>query len=68
MNESKCRCFSIVKPYYNFILVIMASISYYFLHLSSTNNKCTHPCYFPLVLKHAGSEAGEEMEFIDEEF
>jgi hypothetical protein len=23
----------------------------YFLHLLSTNHKCTQPCYFPLLLK-----------------
>jgi hypothetical protein len=25
----------------------------YFLHLLSTNHKCTQPCYFPLLLKPA---------------
>jgi hypothetical protein len=32
-----------LQPYYSFIIVIMAI----FLHLLSTNHKCTHPCYFP---------------------
>jgi hypothetical protein len=28
----------------------------YFLHLLSTNHKCTQPCYFPLVLKPAAQK------------
>jgi hypothetical protein len=28
-----------------------------FLHLLSTNHKCTQPCYFPLLLKPAAQKA-----------
>jgi hypothetical protein len=28
----------------------------YFLHLLSTNHKCTQPCYFPLLLKPAAEK------------
>jgi hypothetical protein len=28
----------------------------YFLHLLSTNHKCTQPCYFPLLLKPAAQK------------
>jgi hypothetical protein len=28
----------------------------YFLHLLSTNHKCTQPCYFPLLLKLAAQK------------
>jgi hypothetical protein len=31
----------------------MACISFIFLHLLSTNHKCTHPCYFPCYSKPA---------------
>jgi hypothetical protein len=34
-------------PYYYPLHII------YFLHLLSTNHKCTQPCYFPLPLKPA---------------
>ncbi len=27
-----------------------------FLHLLSTNHKCTQPCYFPLLYKHAAQK------------
>jgi hypothetical protein len=33
-----------IQPYYNFILEIMACISFIFSHLLSTNHKCTQPC------------------------
>jgi hypothetical protein len=36
--------------YYNFIFVITCIIVL-FLHLLSTNHKCTQPCYFPLLVK-----------------
>jgi hypothetical protein len=32
-------------------LLLLVFISYNFLHLLSTNHKCTHLCYFPLLLK-----------------
>jgi hypothetical protein len=33
----------------------------YFLHLLSTNHKCTQPCYFPLAVQTCCSEA--EIDF-----
>jgi hypothetical protein len=39
----------------------------YFLHLLSTNHKCTQPCYFPPATQTYCSEDGEG-EFFDEEF
>jgi hypothetical protein len=38
-----------------FITVLSLLLPYIitlFLHLLSTNHKCTQPCYFPLLLKH----------------
>jgi hypothetical protein len=39
---------------YHFIIVLsflLPCIIILFLHLPSTNHKCTQPCYFPLLLK-----------------
>jgi hypothetical protein len=33
--------------------LLLPCIIIYFLHLLSTNHKCTQPCYFPLLLKLA---------------
>jgi hypothetical protein len=37
-----------LQPYTLFLLTLHII---YFLHLLSTNHKCTQPCYFPLLLK-----------------
>jgi hypothetical protein len=39
-----------LQHYTLFLLVITLHIIY-FLHLLSTNHKCTQPCYFPLLLR-----------------
>jgi hypothetical protein len=44
---------------YHFISVVSLSlpcIIILFLHLLSTNHKCTKPCYFPLLLKPAAQK------------
>jgi hypothetical protein len=41
-----------LKLYTLFLLVIILHIIY-FLHLLSTNHKCTQPCYLLLLLKPA---------------
>jgi hypothetical protein len=44
------RCISA----YSFVVVLsllLPCIIILFLHLLSTNDKCTQPCYFPLLLK-----------------
>jgi hypothetical protein len=41
---------------YHFIIVLSFLLPYIiilFLHLLSTNDKCTQPCYFPLLLNPA---------------
>jgi hypothetical protein len=38
------------QPYPVFTWLLPLHIIY-FLHLLSTNHKCTQPCYFPLLLK-----------------
>jgi hypothetical protein len=49
-----------LHPYTLFLLAITLHIIY-FLHLLSTNHKCTQPCYFPLLLKHTAQK--EKMDW-----
>jgi hypothetical protein len=47
-----------ISAYY-FISVLFLLLSYIiilFLHLLSTNHKCTQPCYFPVLLKPAAQK------------
>jgi hypothetical protein len=44
-----------LQPYALFLLDVILHIIY-FLHLLSTNHKCTEPCYFPLLLKPAAEK------------
>jgi hypothetical protein len=44
-----------LQPYVLFLLAVILHIIY-FLHLLSTNYKCTQPCYFPLLLKPAAQK------------
>jgi hypothetical protein len=44
-----------LQPYALFLLAITLYIIY-FLHLLSTNYKCTQPYYFPLLLKPAAQK------------
>jgi hypothetical protein len=49
-----------LQPYALFILAVTLHVIY-FLHLLSTNQKCTQPCYFPLLLKPAAQK--EKMDW-----
>jgi hypothetical protein len=44
-----------LQPYALFLLTVTLHIIY-FLHLLSTNHKCTQPCYFPLLFKPAAQK------------
>jgi hypothetical protein len=49
---------------YHFITVLsllLPRIINLFLHLLSTNHKCTQPCYFPLLLKSTAQK--EKMDW-----
>jgi hypothetical protein len=35
---------------------------HYFLHLLSTNHKCTQPCYFPMLLKPVAQKLKETLD------
>jgi hypothetical protein len=52
-----------LQPYTLFLLVITLHIIY-FVHLLSTNHKCTQPCYFPLLLKPAAQKEKVEWNFL----
>jgi hypothetical protein len=54
------RCFS-SYPFITVLSLLLPCIVILFLHLLSTNHKCTQPCYFPLLLKPAAQE--EKMEW-----
>jgi hypothetical protein len=41
--------------------LLLPHIIILFLHLLSTNHKCTQPCYFPLLLKPAAKK--EKMDW-----
>jgi hypothetical protein len=56
---------------YPFITVLSWLLPYIiilFLHLLSTNHKCTQPCYFPPTTQTICSEGEDGLEFFDEEF
>jgi hypothetical protein len=56
---------------YSFITVLyllLPRIIILFLHLLSTNHKCTQPCYFPPITQICYSEGEDGLEFFDEEF
>jgi hypothetical protein len=49
------RCIS-TYPFITAISMLLPCIVIIFLHLLSTNHKCTQPCYFPLLLKPTAQE------------
>jgi hypothetical protein len=61
------RCISA----YSFITVLSLLVSciiILFLHLLSTNRKCTQPYYFSPATQTCCSEGEDGLEFLDEEF
>jgi hypothetical protein len=42
--------------FYYSLSLLLPCIIILFLHLLSTNHKCTQPCYFPLLLKPAAQK------------
>jgi hypothetical protein len=51
-HESSLGAFLLIALCLNYLVVTLLHIIL-FLHLLSTNHKCTQPCYFPLLLKPA---------------
>jgi hypothetical protein len=54
INESSICAFLLTALYLIYLVIPLHII--YFLHLLSTNHKCTQPCYFPLLLKPAAQK------------
>jgi hypothetical protein len=55
IREVRYRCIS-AYPSVIVLSLVLPCIIILFLHLLSTNHKCTQPCYFPLLLKHAAQK------------
>jgi hypothetical protein len=55
IEEFMYRCIS-AYPFITFLSLLLPCIIILFLHLLSTNHKCTQPCYFPLLLKLAAQK------------
>jgi hypothetical protein len=49
------RCIS-AYPFIIVLSLLLPCIIILFLHLLSTNHKCTQPCHFPLLLKPAAQK------------
>jgi hypothetical protein len=49
------RCIS-AYPFITILSLLLPCIMILFLHLMSTNHKCTQACYFPLLLKPAAQK------------
>jgi hypothetical protein len=47
--------------HFSVLSMLLHHIIILFLHLLSTNHKCTQPCYFPLLLKRAAQK--EKMDW-----
>jgi hypothetical protein len=61
------RCI-FVYPFNTVLSLLLPCIIILFLHLLSTNHKCTQPCYFPPATQTYCSEGEDGLEFFDEEF
>jgi hypothetical protein len=57
------RCISIY-PFVIVLSLLLPSIIILFLHLLSTNHKCTQPYYFPLLLKPAAQKERMDWNFL----
>jgi hypothetical protein len=55
IGEVRYRCIS-AYPFITVLSLVLSCIIILFLHLLSTNHKCTQPCYFPLLLKPAAQK------------
>jgi hypothetical protein len=55
IEEVMYRCIS-AYPFITVLSLLLPYIIILFLHLLSTNHKCTQPCYFPLLLKPAAQK------------
>jgi hypothetical protein len=61
------RCIS-AYPFITILSLLLLGIIILFLHLLSTNRKCTQPCYFTPATQTCCLEGEDGLEFFDEEF
>jgi hypothetical protein len=57
-----------VYPFITVLSLVLPCIIILFLHLLSTNHKCTQPSYFPLLLKPAAQKERMEWNFSTRSF
>jgi hypothetical protein len=57
----KFRCISAYSLLLLYLIIITLCIIILFLHLLSTNNKCTQPYYFPLLYKTTAQKVKMDM-------
>jgi hypothetical protein len=62
IGEVMYSCIS-AYPFIIILSLLLPCILILFLHLLSTNHKCTQPCYFPLLLKHAAQKERVDWNF-----
>jgi hypothetical protein len=55
-------------PFITFLSLLLPCIIILFLHLLSTNHKCTQPYYFPLQLKPAAQKERMDWNFSTSSF
>jgi hypothetical protein len=65
-HESSLGAFLLTVLYFIYLVITLAY--HLFLHLLSTNHKCTQPCYFPPATQTCCSKGEDGLEFFDEEF
>jgi hypothetical protein len=51
-------------PFIRVLSLLLPCIIILFLHLLSTNHKCTQPCYFSLLLKLAAQKERMDWNFL----
>jgi hypothetical protein len=65
-HESSIGAYLFIDLYLIYLFITHAY--HYFLHLLSTNHKCTQPCYFTPATQTCCSEGEDGLKFFDEEF
>jgi hypothetical protein len=66
INESSVGAFLLIDLYLIYLVIPLHII--YFLHLLSTNHKCTQPCYFSLLLKPTAQKEMMDWNFSTRSF
>jgi hypothetical protein len=62
IGESSIGAFLLIL-FITILSLLLPCIIILFLHMLSTNHKCTQPCYFPLLLKPAAQKERMDWNF-----